>query len=384
MRVKMTAAAVLSAALSVGFVASASAHTINVRPGDSIQAAINQADAGDTIHVKKGTYHESVEIKKNDLTVKGQGADKTRIVPPAGPPPFCGICVTDSDDQGNIISTVENVRVSDLTVDGFEAFGIFYYGTSGGRVDHAVTSNNGEYGIVAFNSSDTRFEWNDTPDNGEAGLYIGDSPNADAVLRGNRSTGNHDGILVRDASFGEVSQNSLSQNCIGLIFVDTPEPVAGGNWTAKDNRTVANTRACPPDEEEGIPPFSGLGILVLGNHDVNIVDNASLFNAPTGPTIASGGIVLRSGAPIGTGPENDNRVVSNVALHNDPFDIDWDGVGEGNVFADNVCETSTPAGLCHAPGDDHDHGHGHGKGHGKHHGHGKGHHRGHHKHHHHH
>jgi nitrous oxidase accessory protein NosD len=383
MRVKTTAAALMSVALLLGLTASASAHAINVRPGDSIQAAIDQAKPGDKIHLKKGTYHESVEVKKNDLTVEGQGADKTRIVPPPGSPPaFCGFCVTDSDDQGNVISTVENFHASDLTVDGFGGFGILYFGTSGGRVDDTVASNNGEYGIVAFNSSDTRFEWNSTPNNGEAGLYVGDSPDADAVVRGNTSWGNNFGVLVRDASFGEVSRNTLYQNCTGVLFVDTPEPVAGGNWTAKDNHTVSNNRACPPEEDEGIPPFSGAGIMVIGNHDVNIVDNASLLNSPSGPSVASGGIVLRSGAPIGTGPENDNRVVSNVALHNEPFDIDWDGAGQGNVFADNVCQTSTPAGLCHEPqGKGHGHGKGHGKGHDN--GHGRGHGHGHHKHHHH-
>src|SRR5881296_3021475 len=116
MRVKMTAAALVSAALLLGLAASASAHTINVSPGDSIQAAIDQAKPGDKIKLKKGTYHESVEIKANDLTLKGSGADRTRIVPPAGEPPFCGICITNSDDQGNPISTVKDVHVSKLTV----------------------------------------------------------------------------------------------------------------------------------------------------------------------------------------------------------------------------------------------------------------------------
>jgi hypothetical protein len=395
MKVKMTAAALVSMALPLGLAASASAHTIKVSPGHSIQAAIDQAQPGDKVKLRPGTYHESVEIKKNDLTLKGSGEDSTRIEPAGTPAPVCGICIADADDQGNKISTVENVHVKKLTVDGFTAFGVLLSGTSGGRVDHTTASDDGEYGIAAFDSSDTRFEWNNTPRNGEAGLYIGDSPNANATLHGNTSWGNHDGILVRDASFGEVSRNWLFDNCVGLIFVNTPEPVDAGNWTAKDNRTVGNNRDCLPLPEEGIPPFSGLGIFLFGVHDIDIVDNVSLFNRPSGPTVASGGIILRSGAPIGTGPTTNTRVASNVAFHNEPFDITWDGAGTGNVFVANRCETSEPAGLCakqHGGGKGHGKGHGgdhrgrgHGNGHRKHHkqhGHHKHHkHQGHHKHH---
>jgi hypothetical protein len=389
MKVKMTAAALVSAALLLGLAASASAHgvsrhTITVSAGDSIQAAVDKANPGDTIKLKSGTFHESVQITKGNVTVTGSGAKSTRIVPPPGSPPHsCGFCVTNSDDQGNVISTVPNVHISKLTVDGFTGFGIFFSGTSGGRVNNTIASNDGEYGIVAFNSSNTRFEWNATPNNGEAGLYIGDSPQANAVLHGNTSWGNNFGVLVRDASFGEVSHNWLFNNCTGLLFVDTPEPTAGGNWTAKGNRTVANNNACPPVADEGIPPFSGAGIMVVGYHDVDMHNNVALFNNPSGPAVASGGIVLLSGQPVGTGPENNNRVTFNLALHNDPFDLNWDAAGTGNVFVGNVCKTSNPAGLGAKQGNG---GHGHGNGgpghgNGRHHKHHKHKHHKHHKHH---
>src|SRR6266480_6787191 len=61
------------------------AATRNVSPGQSIQAAVNAAHAGDTIHVAAGTYRQSVEITKS-LTMVGDGQGATIVVPPTSPP----------------------------------------------------------------------------------------------------------------------------------------------------------------------------------------------------------------------------------------------------------------------------------------------------------
>ena len=45
--------------------------TLEVRDGESIQDAVNQAQPGDTILVYPGTYIESVYIDKDDITLRG-------------------------------------------------------------------------------------------------------------------------------------------------------------------------------------------------------------------------------------------------------------------------------------------------------------------------
>src|SRR4051794_6876385 len=109
MRVKTTIIALLFAVLAMALPAAAGARTIKVFEGDSIQAAIDAADPGDTIKIKPGTYAENLWVNKDDITIKGAGSSRTELVPPATPNPFCGadqgsvngICGADVDDQLN-------------------------------------------------------------------------------------------------------------------------------------------------------------------------------------------------------------------------------------------------------------------------------------------
>src|SRR6266487_2233855 len=65
-------AAGLAIALGTGMASAAQASSvIVVGPGHSIQAAINAARPGDTVFVKPGVYHQSVQIRTNGITLRG-------------------------------------------------------------------------------------------------------------------------------------------------------------------------------------------------------------------------------------------------------------------------------------------------------------------------
>lgn len=389
MRVKMTAAAAAVAALTMVLSAPAFADVIKVRPGQSIQAAIDRADPGDKVKLKPGTYRENVQILKNDIELQGSGKGNTTIEPAATPAPVCGagsgpdsvtqgICIANVDEEFNIKSIVEDTEISDLAVKGFDGAGIFFFGANGQEVRNVLVADNHDYGIAAFDSSNGRYEQNAATRNGEAGIYLGDSPNARSIVRWNTAWDNVGfGVFMRDASFGQVDHNWLYGNCVGLVFLHTGGGIEG--WTATGNRAVANNRACAGNPAEGEPGFSGIGIAVAGAKDIDIKHNTVLNNRPGGETEFSGGIVV-----VGSGPPPEGvaptgiRVAFNVAFGNQPFDLLWDRSGTNIEFVKNHCKTSDPDGLCapHRPRGDHGHGHGH-KHHGKHKN--KGHHKKHHK-----
>jgi hypothetical protein len=135
-----------------------------------------------------------------------------------------------------------------------------------------------------------------------------------------------------------------------LVVSDAPGP--SGSFLVHGNLINDNSKACPPSND-GTPPLSGLGVAMVGAHDVTISDNWIARNTPSGATAFHGGVVAITGpadptAPAGspppTAPKN-NAVHNNVFVGNNA-DIFSDGTGTGNVFTPNACSTSTPTTIC--------------------------------------
>jgi hypothetical protein len=292
-----------------------------VGPGDSIQAAVDAAEPGDTILVF-GTHRENVAIETDGLTLRGVGAV---IRPPATPAAHgCfdptqvgeavhGICVVgDVDfDTGEVFRYVQDVTVSGFTIRGFTGFGVAATAASRTLLKDNVTSNNRDGGIFAAQSLDMR-------------------------ILSNRASGSRFGVLISAAVGGTVAANTLKDNCVGaLVFA------AAAEYHLAVNRIDRNTRVCPAVPDEW-PALSGVGVAVVAASSNTIVANLITGNVPTGDSEFSAGVAV-TGLP-GL-PSTDNVVKGNVILRNDP-DIFWDQTGPGNVFRDNLCRTSIPPDLC--------------------------------------
>jgi len=198
--------------------------------------------------------------------------------------------------------------------------------------------------MTAFSSTGTRMLFNRASGSDEAGFYIGDFPAADATLIGNDSSGNLFGILIRNVLHGKAIANSIHGNCAGVaVLADLPGPA--GAFHLAGNRINNNTKACAAGED--IPfPLSGVGVALLGATAMKVTGNLITGNEPSAVTEFSGGIVVASGPGNPATAPADNRVHGNRILRNDP-DLSWDQTGSGNSFNGNLCQTSTPPGLCH-------------------------------------
>jgi hypothetical protein len=329
----------------LAFATAADASTTRVvHPGESIQAAVNASTAGDTVVVESGTYAQSIGIHTSGITLIGKGA---KLVPPPTKKGFdCkeggvvgdGICIFAPGDPSDPSTPIlDGVTVKGMTVVGFPDTGIFAINETNLTYDRNTAMNNGEYGMAAFQTVGTHMTHNTSIGSEEANFYLGDSPGANGIIRGNVSHSGALGIFVRDSQFVTVQDNDVRNNCAGvLVLADAPGPA--GNVAVRHNTILANNQVCPAADG---PPFSGIGVALLGAHDVTVQANVIQGNVAGGPTFASGGVVVFDQGPGSTAPIN-NKVSHNVITGNST-DINDNGSGSGNVYRNNVCGTNPGA-----------------------------------------
>jgi parallel beta-helix repeat protein len=344
------ALAAVGTALLAGVGGAHAGRSVVVGPGQSIQAAVDAARPGDTILVY-GRHRENVAVTTDRLTLRGIGAV---IEPPARPAPSAcfdptvegeavhGICVVGevNFETNEVIRYVPDVTVSGFTVRGFAGMGIASVGARDATFAGNVVENNRDAGIGAIASIGTRMLLNRASGTDGAGFWLGVSPGATATLAGNVAERSRFGILVSDSRGATIVGNSVRDNCVGVLFLVDAAPTGNAHVAANDVRR--NTRACAPNAAYPVP-VSGVGVWLFGASGNTIVGNSITGNAPSGETIASGGVVVTEGF-FGAVPA-DNLVRGNSVLGNDP-DLFWDGTGTGNVFRDNRCRTSSPPALC--------------------------------------
>jgi|GEM_PF-1261920 len=168
--------AVLFAVLAFVSAECVSAATIYVNPGDSIQAAVNAADSGDTIIVRDGTYSENVDVNKR-LTIKSENGSAN--------------CIVHAADPGGHVFDVnaDHVSISGFTVEG--ATGLGY---SAGLYIHANYSK-----ITNNNVLNNRY-----------GIYLKNSNNN--ILTNNNASYNYVGICLEYSSDNEITKNNAYPN----------------------------------------------------------------------------------------------------------------------------------------------------------------------------
>jgi Periplasmic copper-binding protein (NosD) len=333
---------------------SAIANTHLVHPGDSIQAAVDAASPGDTIIVRAGTYHESVKIQIDGLTLRAEGSVTLKPLKHSDgecylPGHVAGFCVVPADFDPSVGSYTKRVR--DVTITGFHIVGfddgVFGFGTENLKVSHVVAINNIDYGVASFDGIATRFTENSTSGSQDAGIYVGDSVEANAVVTNNRSWNNALGILIRHSHKVVLSHNKVWGNCLGVFLLSDIEAGGSGHITMQHNKVRANNNVCP-DFEGFLPTLGGGGIVLAGSQRDIIFHNVVTDNR--GNTLFSGGIVLITNTlpnPDGSfDVSKDNLVALNGLSGNVPADIVTDAASTLNVFVRNRCDTSISDGLC--------------------------------------
>lgn len=220
---------------------SASAKTIYVEPGNSIQKAIDNSHSGDTIIVKPGTYSGDVDISTANLTVMSSSPYKAIIKA--------------KNNAFNIYESNVIIKGFDIRGPGRSSGTCFSFSRSEGTngAFHCTVQNNkicnfsmaADVGFYLYSGSESIL--NNEIFNCETGIYAFDLMLNTLTVNGNRITGCDNGVYLVDSpciitnnNFNNTVNVNVSDGTVNIFNTTKTTgvnvvggPYIGGNFWGK-------------------------------------------------------------------------------------------------------------------------------------------------------
>lgn len=237
--------------------------TLAVKAGESIQAAVARAAAGDRIEVHPGTYHETVYVDKDGIELQG--------VVEAGKWP-----VLDGESSLNdgILVSGHGVTIERMWVRRYKGNGIMTQGANNYRILRNVVEGPCFYAIFPQFGKNGLVAYNVVYGSDDAAIYIGMSDGVDVVH--NESYASIIGIESENSHNILVADNYVHDNVMGIATTMLPGlPVKSSDNLIIRNNYIAHNNAknwAPPGAiTAGSPP--GVGVLILGTDHTAVENN---------------------------------------------------------------------------------------------------------------
>ncbi|GMG87687.1 parallel beta-helix domain-containing protein [Biformimicrobium ophioploci] len=257
-------------ARSVG--ASGKGNTIEVRDGESIQAAVASASAGDVIRVFPGTYRETVYIDKDDIQLSGV------IIGGEWP-------VMEGDKKLNdaILYSGNSITVENFRIQHYKGNAVM--GQAGNnfliRNNHVIDT--GVYGIFPQLGKNGLISHNVLSEIEDAAIYVGMCDNIH--VSHNEVFNSVAGIEIENSRHSIVESNYVHNNTGGILVFITPGlPIKTTVDTIVRNNFVVNNNTANFAAEgsivAGVP--AGTGILNMAGDETTIEGNIISGNKNAG------------------------------------------------------------------------------------------------------
>ncbi|MEV0199990.1 right-handed parallel beta-helix repeat-containing protein [Nonomuraea sp. NPDC050691] len=332
-----------------------------VRPGESIQRALDEAGPGASIVLTEGTYTESVWIRHGGVSLTGAGPGRTVLAPGDGAPADVPRLHDASEDVVSGITVyggavaeakVANVRIEGLTVTGFTGAGIYAHSVAGVSVRDVEARGNAVWGVYLRESSGCEVTGCRASGSQYGGVALSFCPESDALVADNETFANAFGIFVDNSSYARVVRNVCHGNAIGMLLLNQVyegEPEGGVRDCLVAGNDLHGNSLAAGAEPDGLgaagPPISGVGLALIGTHRVAVVDNHIHDNHPSGESVMGAGFVIGSSKDWGGDDALDNHILWNRITGNTPLDFQLGTDLARQTCAGNVAGKGDPADL---------------------------------------
>ncbi len=287
--------------------------TLVVNDGESIMDAVVKAQPGDTIQVMPGTYHETVYIDKDNISIIGVIQEGKRAT-------------LDGEKKLNdaILYSGNNFIVENLVITNYKGNAIMGQAGNNFEIRNNIIVDTGVYGIFPQLGKNGVVEYNIISGIEDAAIYVGMSDNIHVAY--NDVFDSVAGIEIENSRHAIVEDNYVHNNTGGILAFITPglpikttyDVIIRNNFIT-DNNTP--NFGAPGSTVGGIP--AGTGILIMAADDVVVEGNIITNNKTAGILITD-----HNNAPNTTiDPESDPApdrvmILDNLMLNNGYDTID--------------------------------------------------------------
>ncbi len=326
--------------------------TITVKAGESIQAAVNNAQPGDTIEVMPGIYKEEVKVDLDNITLKGVSVET-----PAPGGVSRPVLDGESKLSDGVLATGSNFRIENFDLRNYVANGVVAQHARNVTFRDLNIDTTGLYGVYPVSCTGVTIERCVATGIADAALYVGQS--RDIVVRDSEAHDNVTGIEIENSVNAVVENNYVHDNTGGiLVFIlpNNPSKV-GHNCIVRNNRVINNDHpnfANPNSIVANVPP--GTGVMVMAADNNEVTGNEIRGNDCYGVAVFSLEVSFPKGTAFDVGPTPENNWIHDNTYSDNGrnpagalqragikgADLVWDLSGWSNRWHESNATHSTP------------------------------------------
>ena len=292
---------VFSGLIALNLAACASGHepqsVVRVTNDDELATAGSLIADGGIIMIDEGTYHGTLEVSADDVTVRG--ADRNKV-----------ILDGELDASSGIVGTGKRFTVENLTVRNYLQNGVLVTGVTdengagiargpdgyipddvpdpvpGYLVQKVTAENNGLYGIYAFNRTGGIIRDNLATGGSDSGIYVGQCASCNALVENNVMQWSAVGLELANASDVTVTGNRIVENRIGVTVLSNYLEAHGPTKNTQIVGNVISNNNAVETPEHASGAF-GTGIGLAGTVGARVASNRIEGNDNVGISIMS-------------------------------------------------------------------------------------------------